>query len=167
MTEQRKRRRNASGLGGLDVVPPSAPSSHNATGQQEAVEPDPPHEPDQEREQEQEQEQEREPRTQTAHENRRLAPVPSSPQAMPIPQVEIPQNQRSNRTAQLNFRVTPDFRDWFGRQMKFVAAQTGLQDNQVSAIAVQVLGDSIEEIRYRSMLMAGLIEPDEDDDDQR
>lgn len=80
---------------------------------------------------------------------------------MERPQVEIPKHETSNRTGQLNFRVTPEFRDWFGRQLKFITAESGLKDNQVSALAVQVIGDSVDEIRYRALLMAGVIEPEE------
>lgn len=75
------------------------------------------------------------------------------------PQVEIPKSETSDRTAQLNFRVTPDFRRWFGSQIKFICAESGLKENQVSALTVQVLGNSLDEIRYRALLMAGLIEP--------
>lgn len=80
------------------------------------------------------------------------------------PQVEIPKNETSDRTAQLNFRVTPEFRRWFGSQIKFICAESGLRENQVSALTVQVLGDVLDEVRYRALLMAGLIEPPPEDD---
>lgn len=138
------RGRGAGGLRGLDAVPPSAPTS-TAAGQ--------PEQPAAEQ------------NTHTEQPPARRQPAAVTPQALATPQVEIPRHERSNRTAQLNFRVTEEWRDWFGRQLKFIAAQTGLRDNQVSALAVQVLGDSVDEIRHRAMRMAGMVEPGEHDDE--
>lgn len=90
-------------------------------------------------------------------------PAPASPGPGPVsleaPQVAIPQAERSPRTAQLNIRVTDPWREWWTRQLRFIGAETGLKDNQLNALVVQFLADSVDEIRYRALEHVGMVEP--------
>ena len=81
-----------------------------------------------------------------------------APPVLAAPEVEVPNKVRSPRTAQLNVRVTEEFRDWWSRQLRFIGAETGLRDNQLNAIVVQHLRDTVGDIRYKAMLLVGMVE---------